>query len=124
MTNNEVIAQFMGWGNTQFQVYEYKEKETVWFRPNTEPFKESYLTTNELEFHTSWVWLMEVIEKIESLGYDTGICGIVIKGEKLTEVLFSPQIKNNKIEIHVRDSKPKIEVVYQAVVDFIKCYSV
>ena len=119
MTNNELIARFLG-----IQVFKsYEEMQACpieelfnWTIPDDPKWGNNYAK--------DWNKLMDVIAKIESLGYDTGICGVVIKGEKLTEVLFSPHVKNNTIEIHVRDSKPKIEVVHQAVVDFIKCYSV
>lgn len=123
MENNEIIAQFMGWNTRMFQVYANKEEQRIWFRPG-EDFPSQYRTTIELEYETSWDWLMPVIEKIETLGYDTGICGVVINGEKLTEVIISPQVKNDKIEVHYRTDEPKLTCMYKAVVDFLKLKSV
>lgn len=122
LTDNELIAQFMGWKNRIFQVYADKPEEPIWFRPG-EDFPSYYKTVGELEFESSWDWLMPVMEKIETLGYDTGVCGIVINGEKLTEVLISPQIKNNKIEVHFRTDEDKLLCTFKAIVYFIKCYS-
>lgn len=61
---------------------------------------------------------------VEELGYDTGVCGVVINGEKLTEVIISPQVKNDKIEVHYRTDETKIICTYKAVVDFLKLKSV
>lgn len=79
-----------------------------------------------LEFHSSWNWLMQVVEKIESMGYDTGICNVVINGERLSEILISPsdnEPKEGKIEIHERSAEGKIEATYHAVIQFIKWYN-
>lgn len=79
---------------------------------------------DDLNFDFNWNMLMEAINKIESLGYDTGICGIVINGEKLTEVLISPQVKKDGVvEFHLRDSKSKIELTYEIVVLFANWYN-
>lgn len=100
-TDNELIAEFMG-------------DEAMWFKHGK---------TKIRLYDTSWDWLMPVVEKIETLRYDTGICGVVINGEKLTEVIISPQVKNDKIEVHYRTGEPKIICTYKAVVAFIKWYN-
>lgn len=80
---------------------------------------ERWIPVNDLKYDT-FSGIMSVIEKIELLGYDTGVCGIVINGEKLTEVLISPQEKNGKFEVHYRTDEPKIVCTCRAVVDFLK----
>jgi len=68
-----------------------------------------------LEFHSSWDWLMPVIEKIESLHHTVGIhdtmCEILTE-RNLCEVL-----------IKVNEDWTKIKVVYTAAVEFIKWYN-
>ena len=118
-TNNALIAKFMGWQSKMFQVYADQEKEQIWFRPG-EDFPSDYYRSVELLFDSSWDWLMPVIEKIEKLGYDTGICGVLIGKENLTEVLITPCVKKNgSVEVHSRTSQPKFENVYRSVVEFI-----
>lgn len=63
---NEVIARFMG-GVKQIipegGLHGYKEGTVLWmylFSGNADPVR-------SLEFHTSWDWLMPVVEKIESI---------------------------------------------------------
>ena len=65
------------------------------------------------KWHISWYWLMPVVEKIESMGYEVWLkkqsCWIYDYPEK-------------KI-VHIMDSYNKIEAVYKAVVEFIKWYN-
>jgi len=59
--NNKIIAEFLTgikadvFHLPQFQYY------------TTEGVFKDYFTFNQLEFHSDWNWLMEVVEKIESL---------------------------------------------------------
>ena len=76
MENNKLIAEFMGY------IYE-----------------DDILVPEEPQYHTSWDWLMPVIQKIEEE------CGGVPK--QLLDVSFYDEIGD----------------VYQAVVEFIKQYN-
>ena len=102
---NKLIAEFMQWKHCEDIEYDNYEM-------------------SQLKYHSSWDWLMGVVEKIEELGYDTGICGVMINGERLTEVMFSPVQKDSKIEIHSRQPIPKIELTWQSVIQFIKWYNI
>jgi len=94
------------------------------FRYPDEPMKQWVVEdeTSIGQYHNDWNELMEVVDKIESLGYDSGICGVVIKNEKLTEILFAPQVKSNTIEVHTRTRKSKIMATYEAVVMWIELH--
>ena len=105
ITGNRIIADFMEWVHHEDKSYDEYEM-------------------SNLKYHSSWDWLMGVVEKIEELGYDTGICGVMINGERLTEVMFSPVQKDSKIEIHSRQPIPKIELTWQSVIQFIKWYNI
>ena len=84
-------------------------------RTNKNPYISSahgYLE-DDLEYHTSWDWLMPVVEKIESLGYE------------FTIIESRCNIKHNtdhSIEevLHLELICSKREATYQAVVKFIK----
>ena len=63
----------------------------------------------ELQYHLDWNWLMEVVEKIESLGYDSQIL-------KNTCYFFDCDFQETK-------GNTKREAVYNACVKFIKWYN-
>ena len=63
-------------------------------------FEQGYILS-ELEYHTSWDWLMPVVEKIKDLGYSQEL-------DKIDNVLTCDL---------------RINSLYKAVVEFIKWYN-
>ncbi len=102
--NNKLIAEFLG--------YE-------WDNQNEVLTQNKFAIQNSVtKFHSDWNWLMQLVEKIESLGFATSIASgskgfacVITKG---VENIF---LSNNKT------SKTKIEAVYNACVEFIKWYN-
>ena len=87
--NNTLIAEFMQEGSEGFNLYDYNG---------------CHYKVDELMFHTSWDWLMPVIEKIlDNAFYDVATS---------MEDFYS-------IKRHI----PYMDETYQAVVDFIKTYN-
>ena len=115
---NKLIAEFMGMSSytTEYDTF-YKKGQGC--TPENYNYHELHL-----EYHTSWDWLMPVVEKIDSLGYSTTIasdmrkgitdryCAEVIKPEKITETL-----------LYKYHPTSKIEAVWLAIVEFIKWYN-
>ena len=106
MKNNKLIAEFMG--------YE------IIYRPNSNGFIEISDTelcdVDDLKYHTSWDWLMPVVEKIESdERYDVDILQY---GTRIRE--NQKEIVNNIANISF---DKKIEHTYDAVVEFINPYN-
>lgn len=97
--NNKLIAEFMA-GEKDKQVY--IKHLNAWY-DNCMGYK----------YNTDWNWLMEVVEKIESLGFE-----FTIKRSwaKITR-------KNENIVARWEDDKTKIESVYNACLEFIKWYN-
>jgi hypothetical protein len=64
------------------------------------------------KYHSDWNWLMEVVEKIESLNYTVSIRNHICRIEMLLleDIVISEDI-------------PKIQAVYNTCVEFIKWYS-
>jgi hypothetical protein len=98
MKDNRLIAEFM----------EYELEGEVWVATMSKE-DDTYLGRHLL-FQTSWDWLMPVVEKIFSLGYDYTIKPrhMIIKermGEIVSECIGIDQSQE--------------EVIYQAVVEFI-----
>lgn len=106
---NKILASFLGRsGKTNKSLYAFKNLEyngQIWFNET------------ELRFHTDWNWLMQVVEKIESLKH----CQIDISlnwcriGYK--DTLFNYDSRN------YFKGLTKIDAVYNACVEFIKWYN-
>ena len=99
--NNRIIAEFMGAKLTKdlkimYPVYEGDS---------------SYV--KNLKYHSDWNWLMEVVEKIESIGFTfetkKNWARITRKGENII--------------LRWEEDKTKIEAVYNACIEFIKWYN-
>lgn len=99
--NNKIIAEFMGYIDNGCS------EEGFLINPITNYDED----INELKFHSDWNWLMEVVEKIESKGFDvhinTCVCRITDVGEDRFE------------DIETFNSNSKLQAVYQAVLEFI-----
>ena len=95
----------------------------------------------ELKYHTSWEWLHQVIEKIESLGYFTHITYrrggegnfhemLILDKDQDNYIIaetFSPAVEEPEhiaiAWINEAEKKTKHEVAYRTVVNFIKYYN-
>ena len=100
--NNKIIAEFMG-----MKPHNKNDLEGFW--TNTIKVHEFNNVMN-LKFHSDWNWLMEVVEKIESLGnfnvsIEFGNC--TISGTFTVS----------------KTNKTKIEAVYNACLAFIEWYN-
>ena len=99
--NNKLIAEFMN-----LNLY-----RSFWYKSNIATEKK-ICKENNLKFHKDWNCLMEVVEKIESLGYRIEIV------KHICRIYLS-----NKETIIISENTPKIEAVYIACVEFIKWYN-
>ena len=99
MKDNKLIAEFMGRGGT------FNHDKTMIC---TGIFPD---TMTLMKYHTSWDWLMPVVEKIESLGYV-----FTIQGGKAE---YGEMISETRCFI-VED---KLSSTYKAVIEFIKEYN-
>lgn len=67
----------------------------------------------DMKFHTSWDWLMPVIEKIEGMGYKFQMCRrrVTIKTD------------TNEIELFDTKGHSKLDASYESVSKFINWYN-
>ena len=105
MKENRLIAEFMGYS----QPHPEYPNTTYWYKEGEAP-------STILLFNTDWNWLMEVVEKIEDLGYRVCINGISCT---VSELLNDEPI----ISLVLGDRKQKISLVHSAVVEFINYYN-
>ena len=125
--NNKLISEFMGFTldtppNIGGAVW--YDNEEVYLHISSE-FKHSNCF-KELQFHTSWDWLMPVVEKIEDFFI------IDNKNLEFQLVSYEDEIKivakhpDKKWEVIIEvdaDGSGKRENTYKAVVEFIKYYN-
>lgn len=112
---NEVIALFMGGSS----IKEHGGKRYVYY------LKSCAKDVSDLKYHTSWDWLMPVVEKIEAMGW-------CVRIENWPKKFKSPYKEHYSVwmwldpedcpEIQTY-SDSKIEAVYKAVYQFITWYN-
>lgn len=110
LKNNKLIAEFLS-----IKIHPCETIENFKFLPIEERGLYNGYFIDALKYHEDWNWLMEVVEKIESLGYKIDIskwensqyCGIYLNGKKIAG----------------NETNTKIEAVYNACVEFIKWYN-
>jgi hypothetical protein len=104
-TNNKLLAEFMGFQQTNIGWYDAEEVLLRAERDNT---------FDNLKFDTDWNWLMQVVEKIESLNFAIKIV--------VNEALIFCEDWESLDYIYARE-KTKIEATYNACVEFVKWYN-
>jgi hypothetical protein len=107
LENNKLIAEFMGWTLDDKDLNSYRKL-------NNNVFKYSLLSN--FKYHTDWNWLMEVVDKIEGLGFS-------IEMNKQEETDYQCLITKGYDIIFQTFSNIKIEAVYNACIEFIKWYN-
>ncbi len=140
---NKLIAEFMGATIEKFHTKRNKsdEWESCLFKiaPAEEPYisrdsndKEEividYRDLNEvkvidLKYHSSWDWLMPVVEKIAKLGYSDFVIHISVMSSNHTEVrcgyFYHSYCPNNK-SIKIIKEEPPITVTWKAVIEWLQ----
>lgn len=103
--NNKIIAEFLGWTLDDEELNTYRKKISVIFH------------YRKFNFQTDWNDLMEVVEKINVLGYEVLIGRINCQINNMLE-------REKPISAMVcGDVSKKIEITFDAVIQFIKWYN-
>ena len=111
--DNKLIASFLGQTSTNYEFPQYEFQQFGYIKSNGD--WEDTFWASELKFHSDWNWLMEVVEKIESKGFDVHINTCVCRISDVGEDRFE--------DIETFNSNNKIQAVYSGVVEFIKWYN-
>ena len=121
--NNKIIAEFLNWEfddlSETFETPFLKLVEPQAFGDEQFSCK---LQDFELEFHSDWNWLMEVVEKIESLEIFDRMGRFNINTKNFDEN-YTSFITDKDEDFIQCEGETKIEAVYSAVVEFIKWYN-
>jgi len=123
--NNKLIANFM-----EYPYFLSDSGVDSWGDDDVERWEvgfDDYCKVDELKFNSSWNWLMEVVDRIEKLGYDTLISkGYAISNYGTYYVEIGRDFymdEENKEVILSFLTNSKIESTYLAVRTFIKWYN-
>lgn len=109
------IAKFLGGKLVEEKTLHPLMKK--WAVPDFKPLNGRFTSGHEFQFKTDWNWLMPVITKIESLGYEVLIGRISCQINPVLE-------RENPIASMVcGDINKKHEIVYEACVQFIEWYN-
>lgn len=120
---NKLIAEFMGWekGATE-EMYDFPENFSSFL---VDEYHE--ILPKSMKFHSSWNWLMPVVDKIEDLPYTNVYTGKTYLGEFHIEITHeTPGYKHNQVNkvVFVKDKNlSKLQSYYKAVIEFIKWYN-
>jgi len=117
LEGNKLIAEFMGYTKEQYTVEGSSKEYDVW--TNNLICKGCYYDLFDLKYHSSWDWLMPVVEKIQ---YDLGHFVTIERNSTLIhESKFDSKIINPPFGYGEQESF--IQITYKAVVEFIKWYN-
>lgn len=109
---NKLIAEFL--------CFKYRNQAKYWGRypldDNSFLSLKGEVEMHSLKFHSSWDWLMPVVEKIESLNFTTSIY-------HLPKTLNTVKILSGGADVVGVNGETKIEAIYKTVVEFIKWYN-
>lgn len=114
LENNKLIAEFMG-----YNAYEYRGHTMFIFD------EDNHRTELDLHYHTSWDWLMPVVEKIEEIALEEvkGVYKIhrFCANFNFTQAEITDM--STGMIVGYGDDGRKLDSTYIAVVEFIKWYN-
>ena len=115
--NNKLIAEFLS-----VKIHPCETIEKFKFLPIEERGLYNGYFIDELKYHEDWNWLMEVVEKIESLEIFDRMGRFNINTKNFDEN-YTSFITDKDEDFIQCEGDTKIEAVYNAVVEFIKWYN-
>lgn len=111
---NKLIAEFMGG-----ELLEGRQDNVYWFNKGHHLLEyRKAINRHAFKYHSSWDWLMPVVEKIESLGY-----GFTVDPWGIEIIEYISGNENSIVKFDRTDDEPKMEQYYYSVNKFIKWYN-
>ena len=110
--NNKIIAEFLNWEKIDCRgCVDYVLPKSL-----AGPIYR-FTTRDMLDFDTDWNWLMEVVEKIESLGYWINLHG------NISYYNFEIGNNDNNFKTIIGEEDSKFKAVYDGIIKFINFYN-
>lgn len=130
LKGNKLIAEFMAIKNSDGSIYQNIEGGcplgTMHFNTYALPVNHLFPLTHHFfnhygDWHSSWDWLIPVIQKIAELKYPISLYFSHIQNTTSIHRVNNPYYLVRKSE--TRRTTPAIEVAYKAVIEFIDEYN-
>ena len=117
LENNRLIAKFMG------MTCGYPNDDSVMIQATLRG--NEVVPIESMQYHSSWDWLVPVVEKIENLNTnnDEYYTDFYFQATNFVQNYTASFIDRNNLEIAHCDSETRIGATYNAVVEFIKWYN-
>lgn len=116
---NKLIAEFMGAEvlspKTKFTYYDFGDN---WSETNSYVFQQK-IHDNMLKYHSSWDWLIPIIDKIELIEDSKYV--VQIAADRCT--IFEWNDSENIVKFNVMHTGEKITATYKCIIEFIKWYN-
>lgn len=113
---NRLIAEFMSVNTNPNGTFELPQFGTI--RPNG--YFQTEFNYEQLKFHTSWDWLMPVVDKIEDMRDENNGCLFNVSTIQTWTEIIDCRTSDTIAE---GDAETKIQSVFDAVVEFIKWHN-
>lgn len=107
---NKLIAEFMGYDGVDCPNCKHT-RDCNWLQCGLTPHEKD----EQLKYHSSWDWLMHVVEKIESLGFYFNI-----KKNHVVVACDNKDTRDSEMIHSEWGDQSKIERVFQCAVAFVK----
>lgn len=108
LEGNLLIAKFMGLAEDEYPSGLPKGTD-IW----------GNFMDNDIQYHSSWSWLMPVVEKIETIDN----CSYFLHTDPWGIDIYEYFSGNEEIIVSIdKDEKSKIDLYYSTVIEFIKWY--
>lgn len=120
LSANKLIAKFMGLRVCELA---FKRDPHIIFLVTEEDREDWTNGFDNLCYHQSWRLLMPVVEKIESMGYETHIVKLKDSKRWVCDIVIGTNVHGNPHTASSLNPNSKIESVWNAVVDFLKWYN-
>jgi hypothetical protein len=127
MKDNKLIAEFMGAVGTpmyapkEWDIYITGHLDVDSDNENAQHF----FTPKEMKYHSSWDWLMPVVEKIESMNAsnDPYYSDSTFQVTNFVQNWTASFLDRDNVEVVQEEGTTRFEAAYKAVVEFIKWYN-
>jgi hypothetical protein len=118
--SNKLIALFMGYSEDEIQAEDWCGCNVL---AECQFTGEKQMTA--ANYHTSWDWLMPVVEKIEGMGYYSWIVYSLYDKIGLSYQMCIGKLENRNCHAIAVEygSQSKIQTAYQAVLQFIQWFN-
>lgn len=119
INGNKLIAEFMDWKQCKDGDWQWKHPKNSILPAQYEAYGTKYTYDENMKFNSSWEWLMPVVDKIESLHFNSHI----VRKDGLHYCIFFHYLMIPGLRVESAHHNYKINAIYEATIKFIELYN-